>query len=230
MILTLCIYSTIMYGQANVTVRQNGPNTELYFNTTVKAPTYDEVIGSPYLYDEFVPAKVNEIEMTHFIRFNVFDNNIEFKGDNGIVYSMIKPNDYNIKLMDGSNKVYETHDFDDGKKEGGNTFFERIFTNGKFGIYLKEMIDYTPVKLAKNSFEANRPAKFKKTNGTYYFIDFDADADVLIKLPNKEKHFLKLFNGHATDVKNFIKKEGLYIEKEKDLIHILDYYFTLKSS
>ena len=230
LIMTLCISSIPMYGQANITVRQNGPNTELYFNRAVKAPTYNEVIGSPYLYEEFVPAKVNELEMTHFIRFNVFDNNIEFKGDDGIVYTMTKPNDYIIKLMDGSNKVYETHDFDDGKKEGGRTFFERISTNEKFGIYLKEMIDYTPAKLAKNSFEANKPAKFKKTKGSYYFIDLDTDSEVLIKLPNKEKNFLKLFSGHATDVKNYIKKEDLHIEKEKDLIHILDYYFTLKSS
>ncbi|MGB5437751.1 MAG: hypothetical protein WBM98_17785 [Maribacter sp.] len=219
-----------MYGQARVTVRQNGPNTELYFNTTVKAPTYDEVIGSPYLYEDFVPARVNEIEVTHFIRFNVFDNSIEYKNEAGEIYSMVKPNDYNIELLDGSNKVYETHDYNDDKKEVGNTFFEKILTNGDYGLYHREIIEYTPVKMAKNSFETNRPAKFINTKGTFYFVDYDTEGQVLIKLPNREKHLLKLFNEHAAEVKEILKKEGLHIDREKDLIRILDFYFTLKSS
>ena len=230
LVLILFTSAIPMYGQARVTVRQNGPNTELYFNTTVKAPTYDEVIGSPYLYEDFVPARVNELEMTYFIRFNVFDNNIEYKNEAGEIYSMVKPNDYNIKLLDGSNKVYETHDYNDDKKEVGNTFFERIYTNGEYGLYHREIIEYTPVKMAKNSFETNKPAKFIKTKGAFYFVDYDAEAQVLIKLPSREKHFLKLFNEHATKIKEILKKEGLHIDKENDLIRILDFYFTLKSS
>lgn len=215
-----------MFGQARVTTVKNGPNTELYFTRAVKAPTYNEVIGTPYLYDEFVPAKVNEIEITHFIRFNVFDNSIEFKGDNGIIYSMTKPNDYIIKLMDGSNKVYETRDFVKDRNEVGNTFFERIYVDEKFALYLKEMIEYTPEKLARNSFEINKPAKFIKTKGDYYFQNLYSDAPVLLLLPKREKHFLKLFNDQAASVKGFIKKEGLHIEKEKDLIRILRFYFA----
>lgn len=225
MILTLCIYSTMMYGQANITVRQNGANTELYFNRAVMAPTYDEVIGSPYLYDEFVPAKVNELEMTYFIRFNVFDNSIEFKGDDGKIYSMTKSTDYSIKLMDGSKKVYETHEFKDGKNEVGNTYFEKIYTDSNFVLYLKERIEYTPVKLAKNSFETNKPAKFKKTKGDYYLQILKSDSSILLELPKREKHLLKLFNEEATAIKGLIKKEGLDIEKEKDLIRILQFYF-----
>lgn len=224
--LTFFSGSITVYGQARVTTVKNGPNTELYFTKAVKAPTYNEVIGSPYLHDEFVPAKVNEIEVTHFIRFNVFDNSIEFKGDNDKVYSMTKPNDYIIKLMDGSNKVYETRDFEKDKKEVGNTFFERIYVDGKFALYLKEMIEYTPEKLARNSFEINKPAKFIKTKGDYYFQKLYSDTPVLLKLPKREKHFLKLFNDQATSVKGFIKKEGLHIEKEKDLIRILRFYFA----
>ena len=224
--LTFFTGSITMYGQAKVTTLKNGPNTELYFTRAVKAPTYNEVIGSPYLYDKFVPAKVNEIEITHFIRFNVFDNSIEYKGDNDKVYSMTKSYDYIIKLMDGSNKIYETHDFEKAKKEIGNTFFERIYVDEKFALYLKEMIEYTPEKLARNSFETNKPAKFIKTKGDYYFQNLYSDTPVLLKLPKREKQFLKMFNDQATLVKDFIKKEGLHIEKGKDLIRVLRFYFA----
>lgn len=215
-----------MYGQARVTARQNGANTELYFTRAVKAPTYDEVIGSPYLYKEFVPAQVNEIEMTHFIRFNVYDKNIEFKGEDDIIYSMAKPNEYRIKLLDGSNKIYETHDFEDGKKEVGNTFFERIFANEKFALYHRDMIEYTPVKLARNSFEANKPAKFIKTKGEFYYQELNAGTPKLLKLPKREKLFLKQFDKHSTSVKKLIQKEKLKVDVKEDLIRILEYYFN----
>ena len=94
--LTFFSGSITVYGQARVKAIQNGANTELYFNRAVMAPTYNEVIGSPYLYEDFLPAKVNNIPNTHFIRFNVFDNNIEYKGQDNIIYAMAKSYDYVI--------------------------------------------------------------------------------------------------------------------------------------
>ncbi len=223
--MTFCITTISMYGQARVIARQNGANTELYFTRAVEAPTYNEVIGTPYLYKDFVPARVNEIEMTFFIRFNVHDNNIEFKGEDDIIYSMTKPNDYNIKLLDGSNKIYETLDYEDGKKEVGNTFFERIHATGEFALYYRELIEYTPVKLARNSFETNKPAKFIKTKGDFYYRNLKADSSKLLKLPKREKLFLKQFDKHATTVKKLMQKEKLKNDVKEDLIQILEFYF-----
>ena len=123
LVLVLSITSISIFGQARVTVRQNGANTELYFNKAVKAPTYNEVVGSPYLYEEFVPAKVNDIDMT---LFNLYEDSIEFKGEDGKVYTMPKSNEYIIKLLNGSNKIFETHGFKDAEGEIGYTFFEKV--------------------------------------------------------------------------------------------------------
>lgn len=225
-ILTLCISTISMYGQARVTTLQNGANTELYFTRAVMAPTYNEVIGSPYLNKDFVPARVNEIPKTHFIRFNVFDNSIEYKGQDNLIYSMSKSYEYVIELLDESNKVYETHFYKEDKKSINNTFFEKIYDGDNFGLYLKEMIEFTPVKLAKTSFETNRPAKFTKKKGSYYFQNLNTEFKELLKLPKREKLFLKQFDTHANALKKFIKKEGLNISEENHLIRILEFYFA----
>ena len=225
-ILAFGIVSVTAFGQSRVTVRQNGANTELYFTKAVKAPTYNEVVGSPYLYEEFVPAKVNDIDKTLFVRFNVYDNSIEFKGDDGKIYSMPKSNDYVIELLNGSNKVYETHEYDDDRKEIGNTFFEKVYSDDDFGLYLREIILFTPVKMAKNSFETNKPAKFKKGKADFYFQQLDIDTPTLLKLPKREKQFLKIFDEHSAAVKDFIKKEGLDLEETEDLIRFFQFYFA----
>jgi hypothetical protein len=229
-ILTLLVSAFSSYGQARIKAIQNGANTELYFNRTVMAPTYDEVIGSPYLYEDFIPAKVNDIPSTHFIRFNVYDNSIEYKGDDNVIYALEKSYDYSIELLDGSNKIFVTHSYLDDKKGEQKTFFEKIYNNDNFGLYLKEMIDYTPVKLAKTSFEPNRPAKFSKRKGAYYFQDLKTGSKELLKLAKKEKQFLKQFDTHSDALKKLIKKEKLNIGDKNHLIRILDFYFAQQGS
>ena len=40
-----------------------------------------DVEGSPYLYADFLPARINDIKETKFVRFNAADNAIEVKVD-----------------------------------------------------------------------------------------------------------------------------------------------------
>lgn len=56
--------------------------------------------------------------MTYFVRFNAVENNIEFRGENDVIMTLPKSDVYEIKLLDGSNKEYETHSFKDEDKGG----------------------------------------------------------------------------------------------------------------
>lgn len=227
LLLLISFVTNSFFGQAGVRAVQNGATTELYFNQAVNKSTYDEVIGSPFLYEDFAPARINDIEKTYFIRINIIDNQIEFKGENDVVMALDKNYDYSINLLDGSKKKYVTLAFGEGKNTTINTFFEEIHVGDSFGLYYKALIVYTPVKLAKNSFEQNRPAKFTKKKGSFYFKDFSTETQLLTLVPNREKLFLKLFDQHAGTIKKFMKKEGLSIDKKEDLIQIHEYYFEL---
>ncbi|MFT6795077.1 MAG: hypothetical protein ACJART_000208 [Maribacter sp.] len=221
----LCLASMPIFSQLQNKVSQNGAHTELYFNNPVKTTsTFSKVIGSPYLNEKFLPASVNKSKMTYFVRFNAVENNIEFRGENDVIMTLPKSDVYEIKLLDGSNKEYETHSFKDEDKGVSNTFFEKIYIHHDFVIYLKENIYFTPVRLAKHSFEAHRPGKFTKAKETFYATDVTSESEKLTELPKKEKQFVALFGEHAARIKQFIKKEKLEIDTKEDLIKIMKFY------
>jgi radical SAM protein with 4Fe4S-binding SPASM domain len=49
---------------------------------------------------------------------------------------------YRINLLNGSDKIYETHSYLNDKGDPENTFFELIHDDGKFKLFLKERIKY----------------------------------------------------------------------------------------
>ena len=224
-IFILCLASMSIFSQLQNKVSQNGAQTELYFNNPVKTTsTFSKVIGSPYLNEKFLPASVNKLEMTYFVRFNAVENNIEFRGENDVIMTLSKSNTYEIELLDGSNKEYETHSYKDEDKGVSTTFFEKIYVHNDFVIYLKENIYFTPVRLAKHSFEAHRPGKFTKAKETFYATDITSESKKLTELPKREKQFAALFGEHAARIKQFIKKEKLEIDIKEDLIRIMKFY------
>ena len=120
--------SMSVFSQSKVETRQNGSNIELYFYKPVNiSSTYNKIIGSPYLDEKFLPASINKSKMTYFVRFNVVENRIEFKDKNGLIKVLSKSSDYEIRLLDGSNREYETHSYKDKKRGVSNTFYEKIY-------------------------------------------------------------------------------------------------------
>ena len=226
-IFIFCLASTSVFSQLQSKVLRNGAHTELYFvNPVQTTSTFNKVIGSPYLTEKFLPASVNKSKITYFIRFNAAENNIEFKGENDVIMTFLNSNEYEIKLLDGSNREYETHSYKDDQKGVKNTFFEKIYVHDNFVIFLKEKIDFTPVRLAEHSFEWHKPAKFTKAKETFYSTGFNSESEKLTELPKKEKLFVALFGEHAAQMKQFIKKEKLEIDIKEDLIKIMKFYYN----
>ena len=224
-ILIFCLTSMSVFSQLLNKVAQNGAHTELYFNNPVKTTsTFNKVIGSPYLNEEFLPARVNKSKTTYFIRFNAAENSVEFKGENNVNMTLPKSDAYEIKLLDGSNREYETRSYEDKDTEMSTTFFEKLYSNNDFGIYLKEKINFTPVKLAKHSFEAHKPGKFTKAEETFYVTGINSEPGKLTEIPKKEKLFVALFDESSPRIKQFIKKEKLEIDKKEDLIRVMKFY------
>ena len=225
MLLYFAFYSVV--GQTGVRAVKNGATTELFFNKPIGSTTYDEVIGNPYLYEHFVQAEINGLKKTYFVRFNLDNNNIEFKDKDGVTMILNKSFDYSIHLLDGSNKEFETHSYVDDKGTTVKTFFEKAHVNKKYGLYIKAHVVYTPVKIAKNSFEQNKPGKFTKVKGSFYYKDLTKENTTLIEIPKREKLFLKQFGEQSNKLKMFTKKEKLKVDNKTDLVRILNYYFNL---
>ncbi len=203
----------------------NGRLDELVFYVGTNTTEYDtEAEGSRYLNEEFTPARINNIEGTQFVRFNAVEGTIELK-DNDKILTLSQSYVYVIKLLDGSDKTYETHSFTDEDGAITNSFFEKLYTSEKFALFLKERIIYIPAKKAKSSYEQDVPGKFKKGNTIFYVTDLSHQSDLLFEVPKKRKKLSSLFKKHIKPIEKFIKKEGLKTDGEEDIIKIINFYF-----
>ncbi len=79
--LLLSLLSLSLSGQIHQD--RNGDIDELVFYISTVNTEYDKAEGSRYLNATFVPARINGLTETQFIRFNVVENTIELKKNDG---------------------------------------------------------------------------------------------------------------------------------------------------
>lgn len=217
---------TSFFASAQLQQVNNGSIDDLVFFVSTNTKIYDkEAKGSRYLNEEFIPARINTIKEVQLIRFNAVENTIELKDSKDKILILSKSYDYSIKLLDGSNKLYETHSYIDEDGAKAISFFEKIYTTEKYALYLKERIIYKPGKKATSSYEQDLPGKFKKGNTIFYVTDLNPKNTGLIAVSKKKKTLSVLFQKQAKTIDKFIKKEGLKMDKKEDIISILNFYF-----
>ena len=213
----------------NIEAQIQNPNNdsfnELVFFVGTNNPLYNNAEGSRYLGDEFIPAKINDIKETQLLRFNVVENTIEIRKNDGDVLNLSKKHRYVILLLDGSDRQYETLAYKNEKGETETTFFEKIHRNPNFTLYLKERIKYIPAKPERSSYEKAVPAKFIKANNSFYVIGLPSNLKGMTALPRKRKDFLGLFGTYSQTIEKMIKKEKLDIGRREDIVKILEFYF-----
>lgn len=204
----------------------NGTIDELNFSLNKSRDIIaEEVDGSPYLNEAFVPAKISNITKTQLIRFNVVENRIEVQVDDEKIKYLSLTQNYLIKLMDASQKEYVTASYIDEDGKTSTTFFEKIYADDKFRLYKKEGIKYIPRKKAASSYEQDVPARLHRLKDDYYTTDFLNSTQKLIKVPEKKKNLAGFFGNKSKEIGKLMKKEKLKLDKGEDLISILKIYF-----
>ncbi|RKN81070.1 hypothetical protein [Ulvibacterium marinum] len=192
-------------------------------------PEYDNSEGSRYLFEDFTPAKINDSQKTHLVRFDVVENTIEIQKSETKIISLPKDQEYTIELLNGSNKIYRTLSYNDKKGDLKITFFEEIKKTHHYTLYSKEQIFYVPPKETKVHYEESKYGKFIEGRTKYYFVEHSPESSRLIEIPKKKKTLINLFGKYSSPMAQFIKKEKIKIEEEEDAFKILDHYFKLKS-
>ncbi|MBT8183524.1 MAG: hypothetical protein KJN76_01685 [Eudoraea sp.] len=200
---------------------------DLQFYVRTNNESYNTAEGSRYLNDAFLPARINGIQNTQLVRFNVPDNMVEVKKNNNEIMVLSFSEGYTIILQDGSNKVYETHSFINHEGKNETTFLEKLFEKGEFKLFLKEQIKFTPAKAAKSGYEPAKPAKFTKGNDTFFVSGLTKDTKTLKALPKKRKNLLPHFGEHASAMEKKIKSEKLDIKDKDDLTVLFKAYLEL---
>ncbi|MEP3211318.1 MAG: hypothetical protein ABJN95_19185 [Maribacter sp.] len=223
LVLVLAVVGTSV--SAQIQQVNNGSLNELVFYVGTNKPKYDaEAEGSPYLNEEFAPARINGIEETQFVRFNAVESTIELKDEDKIL-TLSNAYSYSIKLLNGSDQTYETHSFSNEDGTSGISFFEKLYVSKKFALYQKERIIYTAAKKAKSSYEQDLPAKFKRGRTLFYITDPKLKSTGLLEFPKKKKNLSNLFEKQTKPMEKYIKKEGLKMNSTEDIIKIMNFYY-----
>lgn len=197
---------------------------ENYYTPDLYQKEYKEAEGSPYLNEEFKPARINNIEEIKLVRFDALNDQVEIMVKNNSLMILDDSQPYTISMLDGSKKLYKTKSYLYDKGENKTSFFELIYENDEFELYKKERIRFYKEKEAQ-PYQESQPANFKKDPNTFYINNFAGNNNILIQLSNKTNRFIEIFPEDSAEMKRYIKEEKLDLDQTDDLIQIFRYYF-----
>jgi hypothetical protein len=182
----------------------------------------NEIQGSPYESNEFVPGEIITISKLHYteipLRFNIFNNQVEFKNPDGNILSIGFPEMIDSVLIGKDLYIYYP-----------------IKTLPKMQYsYLKVLTDKSPTLLQKlnvflkeaepaGAYKEAVLAKFERRPDDFYLVTFPGEAK---KIDNK-KDILENLSGKSSEIEEFIKKNKTKFNKAEDLVQLMEYYYSL---
>ena len=166
-----------------------------------------------YTYDL---AKVDEYDTQSYVRYNIYDDQMEFVKDESIYY-LVKEEGRKVIFIE-SKSTYRVHNFDD------ELSFFKVHFDGKHSLVAKQKVRYIDAKVAQSGYDRDRPADYRRLKDELYIA---MDNKVLVKLSKKKKEFYKAFGDKANQIKNYVKENKLSYKKVDDVINIVSYFNTL---
>lgn len=181
--------------------------------------TIDQIEGSPYLKNEFLPGKIyhkDENAGTFLIRYNIYNDVMEIKFEQNDIQELLV--DPNLKTSIGTSR-FMVYQYIDDLNNPTKGYFEILSDGKRIDLLKKHHIKFSPGAPAKSSFHKPTNPEFKYSSD-YYFLFKDQDRPVKIK-KLKESRILELLTDEKT-AKDLIKNENLDISKERDLIKLVE--------
>lgn len=182
----------------------------------------NELVGSIYVNEEFLLAKLSNREDQYLMRYNAYQDEMEFK-KGGKTFNLSKNLNYMINFQ-GINKTYQVYNYIENK-ETVPGFFVVLYSGDNISLLIKEKIKFYEEVKAKTGYDKYKPPTMRRLDDKFYI---GYKKSVATELPRKEKDILDLFGSKAGEIGSYAKKNNLGFKKEEDLIQIFKYYDTLK--
>lgn len=171
-----------------------------------------QILEGQYLHKEYRSAKVDTFKTDAYLRFNLFNNQMEFSKD-GNIYYLKKETGRKVRFKN-TNTLYKVYDL------FGDLKFLQVITQGKNTLLLKESMKFIAPRKNASTYGGITKPKFKKNKTEFYLQQSDGE---LKKIPLKNKTFFKAFGTDETKVKSFMKQEKLNYKNLDDLKKVIDY-------
>jgi hypothetical protein len=179
--------------------------------------------GSPYSISMFTEAKVNNITTKYFMRYNMYDDVFEFITPKKDTLILDKIDDFNSITFTLTNKNYKLTSYTNSRGKFVNGYLVDFYTVGTITLFKKENVVFYEEKIAKTSLERSMPAKFIKSDDSYYFTTKEHG---IVEFPESKKQLIKLFPNKKTEIETFLKATKISFNDDADRIKIIDFIAT----
>jgi len=215
--------TTFLSAQINRRYNVDPVNSNSSYTITSYGITEDEfnqAEGSPFLDKEFKPGTIvsGEEVSKAYLRYNIFFEEIEIAQDPGSKdISSLKKEVGTKAIFD--NKVFTYLLLDTGNNQNG-VYFQILSTGSQFDLYMKSNVRYIAPYYGSTSIDKDRPGKFEVSN-KFFLVSKNYK---FITIPKNHRNLLKLVSHKKKEVKDFLKKNRIKLDKEEDVLKFVDYY------
>ena len=188
---------------SNLAFSQEITNDEIQ-NNFGKLRTFDsrpkDLVGSSYIIEAFLPAKLANDEFIYSMRFNAYQDEMDVL-KNGKEFSLKKILNFPITFIN-NNKIYEVYKYENSETQKLG-FFVLLFKSEKINLLLKEKIKLTPEIKARTGYDKYQPPTLSRSKDKLY-IGYKNNTTQ--ELPSKKKDFFNLFSSDSKVVEEYVKK------------------------
>jgi len=222
LLLTVC-----SFGQAGLNVKTDEIGQVNAMENLLRALSYTnsyeikeaEVEGIAYLDENFTDGVVVLTTGAKYadipLRYNVYNDLIEFKNRKGEVFNINNPSSINELTIGSSKFVYVNFIHSNKEKQ----LFAEVIAEGKASLLKHHRLSLQPAKQAETH-RAAQPPKFVKVPSEY-LIKKEGGNVQLIKT---KKELLTMLTDKSKAINDMMAREKLSVKVESDLKRIVDFY------
>ena len=184
--------------------------------------TQENIDGSPYLNDEFISGSVYTVQKIQYneipLRYNIYNNNIEFKTASDEIQELTNPEIIEKVVMGDIQMVYSPYLM---ANKNNNGFFI-VLEEGKVSLLAKPEIQFVPATQPAGYKDAEPPKFIKKSDE--YYLRIGTGQAILI---SNKKDMIATFPDNQDKIENFVSKNKIKTNKPESLKELVKYYNSL---
>ena len=185
--------------------------------------TEEDIEGSPYLNDEFINGTIYTTSQTKYVdvplRYNIFNEQIEFKSDDGVVQALAAPETVERVEFGEYKMVYAPFMI---SRKIRRSFFKEIESGDRAVLLARPQVFFKEAKEPAAYQEAEPPKFLRKSDD--YFIRIEKESAVLI---SRKKDLEEVFPDHKNKVDSFIKKNKVKPNNSERMAELVQFYNSL---
>jgi len=177
---------------------------------------YDAIGGTPFLNNNFIPAKAVCCNETAPMRYDMYADEIQYKkGD--VIFTLLKEEPYSKIVFTNPNTTIVLADVD----KNNHPSYYIALVDGKNSLLKKVIITIqSDSDTKKTGFGKKDQSSSFKENQTLYYIKTEKNTYRLLK---NKKDILDLYPEKSRELNNFFDSNSIRFNKDESLIKLVNF-------